>query len=136
MSKAGKDPEHGVTSIGTEHPKAGDIPHSSPLTNTLSRGDSISSGNPSNTSSNLATSPDGTPLLPPAGIHRGSINGLPGGGLPGAQSHSPVKESSYLARTASVENSEMAEAEKARQGIEQGAMSPPPKKEGIPIRKP
>ena len=139
LSKAGKAPDHGVTSIGTEHPRAGNIPHTSPLTNTLSRGDSMSAGSPSNTPSTLATSPDGQPVFPPAGIHRGSINGLPGGGLPGAQSRSPVKESSYLARTSSVEDSDMAEAEKAQEnagGTEsEGTVSPPPKKEAIPIRK-
>ena len=141
MSKAGKGQEHGVTSVGTEHPRADDIPHMSPLTNTISRGDSMSAGSPgSQPTPGLATSPDGQPILPPAGIHRGSINGMPGGGLPGATSRSPIKESSYLARTASVEDSEMLEpeAQKAKEntgGEMTGNVSPPPRKEGIPIRR-
>ena len=50
-----------------------------------------------------------------------------------------MKESSYLARTSSVEDSDMSEAEKAQEnagGTEsEGTVSPPPKKEAIPIRK-
>lgn len=137
MSKAGKASDHGVTSLGTEHPHADGIPRISPLTNLLSRSDSVAS--PGGNAPGLATSPDGQPILPPAGIHRGSINGMPGGGLPGAQSRSPVKESSYLARTASIEDSEMTEAEadqaKGNVGAEsQGTISPPPKRDAIPIR--
>ena len=79
-------------------------------------------------------------MLPPAGIHRGSINGMPGGGLPGATSRSPIKESSYLARTASVDDGDdpKTNAQKAKENVEmemEGHVSPPPRKEGIPIRR-
>ena len=126
-----------MTSIGTEHPRAGEISHTSPLTNTLTRGDSIAGGTGS---TNPLASPDNQPVLSPAGIHRGSINGLPGGGLSGGTSHSPVKESSYLARTASVEDSNMSDVEAAQANVEtsspEAAVSPPLRKEGIPIRRP
>lgn len=78
----------------------------------------------------------------PAGLHRGSINGIPGGGLPGHNntSRSPVKESSYLARSASMD-------EGGNEAVKQGSgantlttsqhesVSPPPQKGGIPIRR-
>jgi hypothetical protein len=77
----------------------------------------------------------------PAGLHRGSINGIPGGGLPGhASSRSPVKESSYLARSASVDEG-APDAVKDGAGAntitttKDGSMSPPTRKEGIPIRR-
>jgi len=136
LSKAGKASDTGMTSIGTEHPKADDIPHMSPLTQTVSRYESMSAS-PGSTPNPMATSPDGMPVLPPAGIHRGSINGMPGGGLPGATSRSPAKESSYLARTASVDESEDKGANNninVQNEIE-GSVSPPPRKEGIPIRR-
>jgi hypothetical protein len=67
-------------------------------------------------------------------------------GTLGGQSRSPVKESSYLARTASVDE---AEADGAHEKMEQSAtkdgaagmiademsVSPPPMKEGLPIRR-
>ena len=125
--------------MGTEHPHADNIPHMSPLTHTLSRGDSISAGSPpSNTNNPLSGS--GPPILPGAGMHRGSINGIPGGGLPGATSRSPVKESSFLARSASVDEEGMMEGSGANtitKSIDnkEQSMSPPPRKEGIPIRR-
>jgi hypothetical protein len=68
-------------------------------------------------------------------MHRGSINGIPGGGLPGATSRSPVKESSFLARTESMnQETEESEDPKPRVGGT-GSVSPPPKQEGIPIRR-
>ena len=71
---------------------------------------------------------------PPGGIHRGSINGIPGGGMPGTSlaSRSPVKESSFLARHASMD--ENAGGEQA-QGTLDGSVSPPTQKAGIPIRR-
>ncbi|KIV86873.1 hypothetical protein PV11_02455 [Exophiala sideris] len=126
LSKAGKASDTGVTTIGTEHPRAEEIPHNSPLTHTVSRNDSI------------AGSPDGQPILPPgpAGMHRGSINGIPGGGLSGVTSRSPVKESSYLARSASIDEA----GNKQELGDNtstplEGSISPPARKEGIPIRR-
>jgi hypothetical protein len=73
---------------------------------------------------------------PPGGIHRGSINGIPGGGLPGATvtSRSPVKESSFLARSASMDETDGKDAEGQAPSLE-GSVSPPVQKVGIPIRR-
>lgn len=140
LSKAGKASDSGVTSIGTEHPQAADIPHLSPLTNTLSRGDSMSSSPGSAPMGGLGggNNDPNNPMLPGAGLHRGSIQGTPGlnapgGGMVGAMSRSPVKESSFLARHASVDANVAGDAEKAQAAME-GSVSPP-KKEGIPIRR-
>ena len=74
-------------------------------------------------------------MLPGAGMHRGSINGIPGGGLPGATSRSPVKESSFLARTESMnQDSEESEERTTTKGLQE-SVSPLPKNEGIPIRR-
>jgi hypothetical protein len=98
----------------------------SPLTHTISRSDSIAppAANPGSSPENAA---------PPGGIHRGSINGIPGGGV-GAPltSRSPVKESSYLARSASMDETGQEKTE--QEGVE-GSMSPPAQKSGIPIRR-
>jgi hypothetical protein len=125
-----------MTNIGTEHPSADTIPHMSPLTQqlTISGGNSISgeSGGYGHAGRDLGGSP---PMLPGAGMHRGSINGIPGGGLPGATSRSPVKESSFLARTESMnQDTEESEDSKPSAGME-GSVNPPPKQEGIPIRR-
>ena len=74
-------------------------------------------------------------MLPGAGIHRGSINGIPGGGLPGATSRSPVKESSFLARTESM-NQDTEESEETKPSVgAEGSVSLPAKQDGIPIRR-
>lgn len=139
LSKAGKASDTGVTSIGTEHPTAGAIPHMSPLTNTITRGDSISAGSPPSISSPVSSGPDQGQGMP-AGLHRGSINGIPGGGLPGhGAGRSPVKESSFLARSASID--EAHDSVKDGSGAntittsKDESMSPPARKEGIPIRR-
>jgi len=135
LSKAGKASDSGMTNIGTEHPSAETIPHMSPLTQQLTN----SGGNSAEgagyghvVSGGGAGSP---PLLPGAGMHRGSIQGIPGGGLPGVASRSPVKESSFLARTESVDQ----DADEAKQAEEnmnmEESVSPPAKKDGIPIRR-
>ena len=74
-------------------------------------------------------------MMPPGAgaLHRGSINGIPGGGLPGATSRSPVKESSFLARSASVD--EHTGGENNNNAMQVGSVSPPSRKEGIPIRR-
>lgn len=136
LSKAGKASDTGVTTIGTEHPTADAIPHMSPLTNTLTRGDSISAGSPPSISSPVSAGAEGMP----AGLHRGSINGIPGGGQPGhTSSRSPVKESSYLARSASIDEGQDGVKEGSGANTlttsKSGSMSPPPRKEGIPIRR-
>lgn len=109
----------------------------SPLTNTITRGDSISGASPPSVSSPISSGPDQGQGMP-AGLHRGSINGIPGGGLPG-QGRSPVKESSFLARSASIDEGQ--ESVKSGSGAntittsKDESMSPPSRKEGIPIRR-
>ncbi|KIW11924.1 hypothetical protein PV08_09197 [Exophiala spinifera] len=133
LSKAGKASDTGVTTIGTEHPKAEEIPHTSPLMHTLSRNDSVSGAAGA---AALASSPDGQPMLPGhAGMHRGSITGIPGGGLPGATGRSPVKESSFLARSASIDEANVDGSARADNVSLEGSVSPPAKREGIPIRR-
>lgn len=114
----------------------------SPLTHTLSRSDSIAPGSPGASPEN--TNPLTGQLQPvggggPGGIHRGSINGIPGGGLPGTTltSRSPVKESSYLARSASMDEHDVTDAAGEQQGAPglEGSVSPPQQKAGIPIRR-
>lgn len=172
LSKAGKASDSGMTNIGTEHPSADNIPHVSPLTQQLTNpGGSVSGEGAAYgyTSRDRQGSPP--MLLPGAGMHRGSINGIPGGGLPGAGMHrgsingipgggfpgpgmhrgsingipggglpggmsrSPAKESSFLARTESMNQDTMdSEETKPSAGLEPSA-SPPAKQEGIPIRR-
>ncbi|KIW99962.1 uncharacterized protein Z518_10890 [Rhinocladiella mackenziei CBS 650.93] len=138
LSKAGKASDTGVTTIGTEHPKADEIPHMSPLKHTLSRTDSVSGAVGPGVGVGIATSPDGQTMLPGAGMHRGGINGIPRGGLPGATSRSPVKESSFLARSASADEQDatvVQEGEADGPDVMAGSISPPARKEGIPIRR-
>ena len=73
----------------------------------------------------------------PGGIHRGSINGIPGGGLPGGvlTSRSPIKESSFLARSASMDEGGNIEAGVQGEGAVEGSVIPPTQKAGIPIRR-
>ncbi|KAK5080144.1 hypothetical protein LTR70_008935 [Exophiala xenobiotica] len=159
LSKAGKASDTGVTSIGTEHPNAENIPHASPLTHTISRSDSIpgSSTSPPSHSPTLTTQTssinnnlgapgtgDGSaPTLSgpsPAGMHRGSINGIPGGSMnppsnPNIQSsRSPVKES-YLNRSASIDDQENELDMEEGDNKNSRGISLPPKAEGIPIRR-
>lgn len=156
LSKAGK--ANDVTSIGTGHPSAETIPHASPLTHTISRADSISSGSPPQHTPSLASqnrnSIVGHPVdsgsnnnggadIPnlgpsPAGIQRGSINGTPGAGLSGGigSARSPAKES-YLNRSESVD--EVGMDINARQAAthmdREETISPPRQTGGIPIRR-
>lgn len=171
LSKAGKAGDSGVTSIGTEHPNAETIPHASPLNHIITRSDSVSGASPPSHSHSpsilhipnnpLATVGAGDGSSPtisgpsPAGMHRGSINGIPGGGLQSmtsttgvggiANSRSPNKES-YLNRSASIDDAndnedskttrELAEDMDMERDQEQlGSVSPPPRTEGIPIRR-
>jgi len=163
LSKAGKASDSGVTSIGTEHPNAENIPHASPLNHTISRSDSISAasppshgGTPSLSTASIANNPlsgvgqgeGSSPTLSgpsPAGMHRGSINGIPGGSMNPPQgsismtnSRSPAKES-YLNRSASIDDPEGEhDVQQARGNAEreyEESVSPPPKTEGIPIRR-
>ena len=113
----------------------------SPLTHTVSRSDSIV---PGTAAGSIGNSPENSHAqLPPVGgggpggIHRGSINGIPGGGMPGAAltSRSPVKESSYLARSASMDEGGVVTEDNEQRARLEGSMSPPAQKAGIPIRR-
>lgn len=164
LSKAGKASDTGVTTIGTEHPNAENIPHASPLTHIVTRSDSIPSASPpsnplSPSLSNLNNNPlagvgsgeAASPTLSgpsPAGMHRGSINGIPGANVPGSMgilnSRSPAKES-YLNRSASIDEAgdddgtnrmeEDGEEGEEQQGESVQRVSSPLKTEGIPIRR-
>lgn len=155
-----------MTSIGTEHPTAENIPHTSPLNHIVSRSDSIAAGSPPSHSPSISTA---TPALgqvgqgdgssptitgpSPAAMHRGSINGIPGGNLnlppptgsiSLANSRSPQKES-YLNRSSSIDDAENEQKDGLRELSDQikdtksdrvlESVSPPPKTEGIPIRR-
>ena len=65
----------------------------------------------------------------------GSNNGTPGGSLPCATSGSPVKESSFLHReTSADEPSVISPVHSPKNPEKDAAISPPPAKEGVPIR--
>lgn len=123
-----------MTNIGTEHPSAESIPHMSPLTQQLTNsGAAQNLGDGAGYGHTASGGGAGSPPMLGAGMHRGSINGIPGGGLPGATSRSPVKESSFLARTESLNQDDTEQTQQAVQNV--GSVSPPTKKEGIPIRR-
>jgi len=105
LSKAGKAGSVDTGSVGSQHPLPENIPHLS---------------SPGVGSANQGGSGNGN-------IHSGS------GGM---QSGSPVKESSFLNRETSVDELEEKENMKGKpeeRGV--GSVSPPPMKEGIPIRR-
>jgi hypothetical protein len=129
---------------GTEHPQAENIPHlsaSSPP-NSASSPSGVSPGSISLGGGGGGVGGDrDSHFIPGAGGHRGSIQGMHGGsvGTLGGQSRSPVKESSYLARTASVDEAE-GEGEQGKVGSggvgsEEMSVSPPAVKDGLPIRR-
>ncbi|MCJ1260849.1 hypothetical protein MMC22_000713 [Lobaria immixta] len=60
----------------------------------------------------------------------GTANGNGGFQLPGGQSGSPVKESSFLYRQTSIDEQDQS----PKKAKDQGSISPPPVKEGGPIR--
>jgi len=102
LSKAGKASSVDTGSVGSQHPLPENIPHLS---------------SPAVGSPNQGGSGNGNIQL---------------GGTAGAQSGSPVKESSFLNRETSVD--EMEEKENAgERGVNN--ISPPAVKEGIPIRR-
>ncbi len=79
--------------------------------------------------------PENIPHLASPGPHpNGAANGTAhaGNGSQGTQSGSPVKESSFLHRETSVDDQEN-QADRTREQAE-GSISPPPPKEGVPIR--
>ncbi|EAW07934.1 endosulfine family protein [Aspergillus clavatus NRRL 1] len=116
LSKAGKASDVGVTNIGSQHPVPENIPH---LTAT-----SPGAHNPSVTSSGSSISSQGQQVP-------GSISGHPGS--IGFQSRSPAKEGSYLQREASADDSENTTT--ATQDRNEPSVSPPPARDGVPIRR-
>lgn len=104
LSKAGKASSVDTGSVGSQHPLPENIPHLS----------SPAVGNASQGGS-------------------GNVN-MQLGASGGAQSGSPVKESSFLNRETSIDEVE-AEAEKNAPKRALDSVSPPPVKEGIPIRR-
>ncbi|MCJ1307381.1 hypothetical protein MMC25_001027 [Agyrium rufum] len=106
LSKAGKNSDLGPTTLGTQHPLPENIPH--------------------------LTSPG------PAGNNNGSM-GSGSISSQGGQSGSPVKESSFLHRETSLDDGASDNQLSPQQsgGVSNPSednISPPPVKEGIPIR--
>ncbi|GAB1215980.1 hypothetical protein ATERTT37_005179 [Aspergillus terreus] len=114
LSKAGKASDVGVTNIGSQHPVPENIPH---LTAT-----SPGANNPAAASNGSSVSTAQGQQIP------GSISGHPGS--IGFQSRSPVKEGSFLHRGTSVDETEGADGQ-----AEEASVSPPPAREGVPIRR-
>ncbi|KAL4896363.1 camp-regulated phosphoprotein/endosulfine conserved region-domain-containing protein [Aspergillus ambiguus] len=116
LSKAGKAADVGVTNIGSQHPVPENIPH---LTAT-----SPGANNPAAASNGGSAGAQGQPIP-------GSISGHPGS--IGFQGRSPVKEASYLQRGTSVDETEGGDDE--AQNAKEASVSPPPAREGVPIRR-
>ncbi|KAF3385313.1 mRNA stability protein [Penicillium rolfsii] len=120
LSKAGKASDVGVTSIGSRHPVPENIPHL-----TATSPGATNPGGPSNGGSI-------------AGIGQqipGSISGHPGS--IGFQSRSPVKEGSYLQRGSSLSEGSTGVDDDGAGGSNEAkdaSVSPPPAREGVPIR--
>ncbi|KAL2011809.1 hypothetical protein VTN00DRAFT_4527 [Thermoascus crustaceus] len=117
LSKAGKASDVGVTNIGSRHPLPENIPH---LTAT-----SPGSNNPA-ANNGAGIGAQGQPVP-------GSISGHPGS--IGFQSRSPVKEGSFLQRETSAEESDTAKEGTKNKDAEDLSVSPPPAREGVPIRR-
>ncbi|KAJ6190128.1 hypothetical protein N7519_000149 [Penicillium mononematosum] len=119
LSKAGKASDVGVTNIGSRHPVPENIPH---LTST--------SPGANNSANNGSVSSQGGQQIP------GSISGHPGSvGFPG---RSPIKEGgSYLHHGTSISEGEPGSgpASGSVQGEKELSVSPPPPREGVPIRR-
>lgn len=122
MSKAGKTPDNGVTSIGREHPNPESIPHLSTSPHEGSGSGSNGSGSAGQrTSIHGPSGSIGDRLVLPPGTQVKSAAG--GGG-------SPIKETSSVSRSGSVDDlGKEAEEDKIAKEI-----SPPPAREGMPIR--
>ena len=130
LSKAGKAGDVGVTQVGREHPNPETIPHLSPTTSNTSNG-----------------SPDGA--MGPRGSVSGPSGSISDGvRLPPAfqqmKSGSPVKENSMMHRSISADDDgQEGIGESTRKNVSgltqaereaAGAVSPPPQREGMPIR--
>ncbi|KAJ5151818.1 camp-regulated phospho-protein/endosulfine conserved region-domain-containing protein [Penicillium capsulatum] len=117
LSKAGKASDVGVTNIGSRHPVPENIPHltaSSPGAN-----------NP------VAATGNGGSVSHQGQQAPGSISGHPGS--VGFQSRSPAKEGSFLHRGSSI--SEGSPGPLAQEEVKEPSVSPPPAREGVPIRR-
>lgn len=109
LSKAGKASDVGVTNVGSRHPVPENIPH-------------LTATSPTNPVGSGSISAQGGQQIP------GSISGHPGS--IGFQSRSPVKEG-YLHR-----NSSLSEGDGGKEENEKDpSVSPPPAREGVPIRR-
>ncbi|KAJ5880578.1 mRNA stability protein [Penicillium subrubescens] len=120
LSKAGKASDVGVTSIGSRHPVPENIPH---LTAT-----SPGAANPGGSGNGGSMAGIGQQIP-------GSISGHPGS--IGFQSRSPVKEGSYLHRGSSLSEGSMGMDDNGAGSSNEGkdpSVSPPPAREGVPIR--
>ncbi|KAL5363070.1 camp-regulated phosphoprotein/endosulfine conserved region-domain-containing protein [Aspergillus floccosus] len=115
LSKAGKASDVGVTNIGSQHPVPENIPHLT-ATSPGANNPAAAVGNGTSTSSQGQQIP-------------GSISGHPGS--IGFQSRSPIKEGSFLHRGTSVDETEGEEVQAAKDA----SVSPPPAREGVPIRR-
>jgi hypothetical protein len=117
LSKAGKASDVGVTSIGSQHPLPENIPH-------------LSATSPGNATSPPQNGQVGSPI--------GGQNMLSGFG---SQSRSPVKESSFLHRGQSIDDTntdDEAQQEGAEADVEEKkelSVSPPSQRQGMPIRR-
>ncbi|CAG7968931.1 unnamed protein product [Penicillium nalgiovense] len=119
LSKAGKASDVGVTNIGSRHPVPENIPH---LTST--------SPGANNSANNGSVSSQGGQQIP------GSISGHPGS--VGFQNRSPIKEGgSYLHHGTSISEGEAGSGltSGSVQGEQELSVSPPPAREGVPIRR-
>ncbi|KAJ9203863.1 hypothetical protein DTO164E3_2217 [Paecilomyces variotii] len=116
LSKAGKASDVGVTNVGSRHPLPENIPH---LTAT-----SPGANNPAPPNGGSVGS-QGQPIP-------GSISGHPGS--IGFQSRSPIKEGSFLHRGSSLDELEAAD-ETGKDKEKELSVSPPPAREGVPIRR-
>ncbi|KAJ5458965.1 hypothetical protein N7530_010909 [Penicillium desertorum] len=111
LSKAGKASDVGVTNIGSRHPVPENIPH---LTST--------SPGANNSANNGSVSTQGGQQIP------GSISGHPGS--VGFQSRSPIKEGGI-----SEGEPGSGPTSGSVQGEQELSVSPPPAREGVPIRR-
>lgn len=119
MSKAGKASDVGVTNVGSRHPVPENIPH---LTATSPGANSAT------------TNGNGGSVNAQGHAIPGSVSGHPGS--IGFQNRSPVKEASFLHRGTSADDSDKPEdsASRDKTGGEESSVSPPPMREGVPIR--
>lgn len=116
LSKAGKASDVGVTNVGSRHPLPENIPHLAAT--------SPGANNPGAPGNGSSVGSQAQPIPGSISGHTGSI---------GFQSRSPIKEASFLHRGTSVDESEGAFGN--RKDAEDLSVSPPPAREGVPIRR-